>query len=121
MTAAVLDASPPAQLTWSPSVDTNRNAAIVASLKGRARLGLQVRIFLRNLSLRREERCVVDDAAKVGVLWLLLDGVDDVVVGDEVVKGEGFVTKRMIEFRIAGVGGSEKRAFKDIAIWVSGR
>lgn len=32
--------------------ETNRNASIVASVKGRARLGLLDRIFLRDLNLR---------------------------------------------------------------------
>jgi len=123
--AAVLTSSS-TRLTVYPSVDTNRNASIVASIKGRARVGLQVRIFRRNLSLRVEERRVGGRAAVGLVLRLLLSVGRDVVVCDEVVdvellEGEGFVTNKMIVFKIAGVGGREKPAFKDIAIWVKGR
>src|SRR5699024_7112563 len=35
-----------------PSAETNRNASIVASIRGRARLGLLDRICLRDLNLR---------------------------------------------------------------------
>ena len=126
---AVAEANTPSSETRStvhPSVDTNRKASIVASIKGRARVGLQVRIFRRNLSLKVEERRVGDREA-AGLLLQLLFGVGcDVVVGDkvadvEVREGEGFVTNQMIVFKIGRVGGSEKPAFKDIAICVMGR
>jgi len=66
--------------TWStvyPSEDANRKATNVASIKGRASLGLQVRIFRRDLSLKVEEGRLCCRAAVGLVLRLLL-------VGDEV-------------------------------------
>lgn len=46
--------SPPSTRSSRPS-DTNRNASIVASIKGRARLGLLDSMFLRDLNLRVED------------------------------------------------------------------
>ena len=47
-----LDSQRKASTRSSHLSETNRNAAIVASIKGRARLGLLDRIFLRDLNLR---------------------------------------------------------------------
>lgn len=107
------------------SEDANRKATNVASIKGRARSGLLVRIFRRNLSLKVEERLLCCRAAVGWVLRLLIVGDEVVDVEVEVGRREredwGVVTNQMIVFKIAGVGGSEKPAFKDIAICVKGR
>jgi hypothetical protein len=120
--------SPETRSTEYPSDDTNRKTAIVASIKGRARVGLQVRIFRRVRSLREEGRA--RDGAAVEVLRRLLVAGRDVelAVGDELVDVEvarelercGVVTSQMIVFIIAGVGRREKPAFKEIAICVNG-
>jgi hypothetical protein len=125
--------------TAHPSDDTNRNASIVASSKGRARLGLQVRIFRSKRSLRVVEEGRVCDAAAAGEellrLLLLVGGRDNKIgfaVGEELVEVEfvvcrrevercfGVVTSHMIVFKIGRVGSSNKPAFKDIAICVIG-
>lgn len=89
--AAAADSScPGTRTTEHPSEHTNRNTSIVASIKGRARMGLQVRIFRRIRILRFEERRVGDGAAVEGLLRRLLvagRGVE-VAVGDELVEVE---------------------------------
>jgi hypothetical protein len=113
----------------------NRNTANVASLKGRARWGLQERIRRRLLSRKVGER-EAGAGAVVGTVLLELAlarmGEADVVCKElgevEVVvvaasREEGrrrVVTSQMIVFKMAGVGGSEKPAFIDIATCRSG-
>jgi hypothetical protein len=91
-------------------------------------VGLQVKIFRREVILK-----VGEVVAKVEVRWEAVGVVCGgcsvaVVVGEEVgdvegVRGEerGRVTSKIIVFKIIGVGGREKPAFKDIAICVNGR
>ena len=95
---------PLTRVTPSDSSDcTNRKTTSVASARGRASIGLQVRIFRRSLNRRVVEREVGRGcAAKVRLL-----GVEE-VVEIEVCDGlEGVVTNQIIVVRSAGVGGSE--------------
>jgi len=115
---------PPTRSTWSASSEcTNRKAAIVASISGRASTGLQVRIFRRSFSLRVVEGRVGRDARGAVAAGRLVRLVVEEVVEVEVRvrEGEGLVTNHTIVFRSAGVGRREKPAFKDIAICVNGR
>jgi hypothetical protein len=132
---------PETRSTTRPSDDTNRNASIVASVSGRARWGLQVKIFRSIVILKvlEEGGRVGDEAAAVeGLLLQRLLGVGGHVVEEFVDvervedrrtvvgrRGErerrGVVTSQMIVFKIEGVGGREKGALKDIAICVKGR
>jgi hypothetical protein len=112
-------------------VETNRKTAIVASLKGRARVGLQVRILRRVRSLRVEEGREVGrrGVGRVAVVakeeLLVVDGrlgvdeVAEVEVGRERERC-GVVTSRSIVVVMAGVGGIEKPAVMEKAICISG-
>ena len=121
--------SPPTRATSGVSSErTNRKAAIVASKRGRASMGLQVRIFRRSLSRRVnvcEGRGLDGFAGAVGGReGSVIRRVVEVVVNvkDRVRReGEGVVTTHKIVLRSAGVGGSEKLAFKLIAICDKGR
>lgn len=130
--AAAADASSPkTRSSVHPSEDTNRKASIVASIKGRARVGLQVRIFRRKRSLKVEEGRVSGVAVEMLRLLLVAGRDAELGVGDEVVEVEfvarrreleccGVVTSQRIVFKIGRVGCSDKPAFKDKAICVSG-
>lgn len=133
-TAAAADAprAPPTRsASHTLSVETNRKTAIVASLKGRARVGLQVRILRRVRSLRVEEGREVGrrGVGRVAVVakeeLLVVDGrlgvdeVAEVEVGRERERC-GVVTSRSIVVVMAGVGGIEKPAVMEKAICISG-
>jgi len=91
-------------------------------------MGLQVRIFRRSLS-RRVNVCEGRRLEGEAVAVAEVVGRVIVLVVEEIVKvkvrrrreGEGVVTSHTIVVRSAGVGRSEKPAFKDIAICVKGR
>lgn len=84
-----LDSLPMSPTRSSHPSDTNRNASIVASIRGRARLGLQDRMFLRDLNLRVED-LGLEAVVRSGIVARCHNVGDDVVglVVEEVVDVE---------------------------------
>lgn len=97
--------------SWSCS-DANRIASIVASIRGRAKLGLQVSSLV-SIGIRSE------NLERVGSL-LVVGLVGDELVKLEVVKDEVVVRSHMIVVKIEGVGKSGEVVFKEVRICVSG-
>jgi len=92
-------------------------------------LGLQVRIFLRDLSLRLgevgevEERVWVrerGEAAHGAIRPAARELIVEELVEVEVCRREGRVTNQIIVCNKAGLGGREHPVFKEIAICVTG-
>jgi len=93
--------------------DANRNATIVASIRGRANWGLQASSRLSRFSLR------LKSGSGSGLLVLiegLVVGVEEVVDVEGGVKGVGVVVSHMIELKREGVGEREDAVLKELTI-----
>ena len=110
---------PLTRVTPSDSSDcTNRKAANVASKRGRAKMGLLVRIFRRSLCRKVVEGGLGDEAANEGAVVVFEELVDVERLARERV---GCVTSHIIVFRTGRVGRRDEVVLKDKAISVIGR